>query len=278
MLKGSLDDFSLEDVFWLIDRAHNTGELKVRRPSGVGSFYFRDGQIYWARSELLRESLSSQLVRSGMVTQIQLKDAEARGVAGERLGEGLTSLGFVTGEELVTAYRERIGDVAFELLRRDLGEFEWEAQAKAEPDFSFSLGVDEVMRVASERSAELERIRQDIPSESSVLAISSGTPDDVSAITVSADQWKMLAMVNGNNTVADIGRSTQLNDLTVLRLLHGMVARGLLEVLPAETPQPIASSSMSDADREISLVDKSANGADLDPGTFSVPGPNTTSL
>src|SRR5688572_29869964 len=245
MLRGSLDDFSLEDIFWLIDRAHNTGELKVNRPSGGGSFFFRDGQIYWAESGVLRESLGNQLVRSGIVTHIQLKDAEARGVAGERLGEGLTSLGFVTGEELVSAYRERIGDVAFELLRRDMGEFDWEAQSKAEPDFSFSLSVDEVMRVASERSAELDRIRQDIPSEASILSISSGTPEDVSAITVSSDQWKMLALVNGRNSVADIGRSAELNDLSVLRLLHGMVARGLLEVLPAESgTAPAATSEM----------------------------------
>lgn len=286
MLKGSLDDFSLEDIFWLVERAHNTGELKVTRPSGMGSFYFRDGHIYWAESNLLRESLSSQLVRAGIVTQIQLKDAEARGVAGERLGEGLASLGVVTGEELTAAYRDRIGDVTFELLRQNLGEFDWEGQSKAEPDFSFSLSVEEVMRVASERFAELERIKQDIPSEMSVLAISSGTPDEVSAITVSAEQWKMLALVNGGNTVADIGRSADLNDLSVLRLLHGMVARGLLEVLPEAEPQVSASEiaaaeadpTIGESDQSISLVDNSANGAELDPGSFSVSGPNTTSL
>ena len=276
MLRGSLDDFSLGDIFWLIDRAQNTGELKVTRPSGGGSFFFRDGQIYWAESGLLRESLSIQLVRSGIVSQIQLKDAEARGVAGERLGEGLTSLGFVTGEELVSAYRDRIGDVAFELLRRNMGEFDWQAQSKAEPDFSFSLSVEEVMRVTSERVAELERIKMDIPSEASILAISSGTPDDVSAITVSAEQWKMLALVNGRNTVTDIGRIAELNDLSVLRLLHGMVARGLLEVTTAEVDT--SESAMNEADREISLVDGSANGADLDPGALSMPGPSTTTL
>ena len=278
MLRGSLDDFSLEDIFWLVDRARNTGELKITRSSGGGSFFFRDGQIYWAESTLLRESLSSQLVRAGMVSQIQLKDAEARGVAGERLGEGLTSLGFVTGEELVSAYRDRIGDVTFELLRRNMGEFDWEAQSKAEPDFSFSLSVEEVMRVTSERVAELERIRIDIPSETSVLSISSGTPEDVSAITVSAEQWKMLALVNGRNTVADIGRIAELNDLSVLRLLHGMVARGLLEVLPAEAQTETSESIRSEADREISLVDNSANGAELDPENLSMRGPSTTSL
>lgn len=272
MLKGSFDDFNLEDIFWLVDRAQNTGELRVTKPSGSGSFYFREGKVYWAESPLQREPLEHQLIRSGVVTQTQIKDAEARGVAGERLGEGLRSLGVITSEELTAAYRDRIGDVTFDLLRRDFGEFDWESQAKAEPDFAFALSVEEILGVAVERAAEMEKIKLDIPSESSILSISTGTPDEVSAITVSAEQWKMLALVNGHNTVADIGRATELNDLSVLRLLHGMVSRGLLQVLPEVAP------AESQAEDRTIRIDGSANGDNLESGAFSVPPASSTTI
>ena len=240
MLTGSLDDFSLEDILWLVDRARNTGRLNVSRPTGAGSFYFHEGLLYWAETELLRESTERHLIRSGTVTQTQLRDAGSRTLAGESLGQGLTTFGMVTAEELNGALADRMGDVAFELLRRDLGEFTWEGQTAASPDFPCSLSVDELLRRASQRLAELHSIRQAIPSEDSVLAISGGAPDDASAVTVSAEQWKMLALVNGQNSVADIGRAAELNDLSVLRLLHGMVERGLLEVAESglEAPQP----------------------------------------
>ena len=235
MLRGSLDDFFLEDIFWLVDRARNTGRLNVTRPGGSGSFYFREGRIYWAETALLRESVERHLIRSGTITQSQLRDAESRTLAGESVGQGLVTFGMVTAEELNRALLDHLADVTFELLRRDLGEFNWEAQTGASPDYPCSASVTDLLGVSSQRLEELEQIRRDIPSDTTVLAISGGAPEDASAITVSAEQWKMLALVNGHNSVADIGRATELNELSLLRLLHGMVGRGLLEVVDEGT-------------------------------------------
>ena len=275
MLKGSLDDFALEDIFWLVDRAHKTGRLNVTRPSGSGSFYFRDGRLYWAETDLLRESVTRQLIRAGLVTETQLKDAESRRLTGESLGQGLTTLGMVTPEELNRALLDRAGDVAFELVRRDLGEFDWDPAGTTHPELAFSASVEDLLRVVSERLRELDVIRRDIPSEDVVLTISGGAPEDASAITVSAEQWKMLALANGRNTVADIGRATELNDLSILRLLHGMVARGLLEVLPRD-PSGSPDGEPTAQNRTI-VIDGSA-GAEVQPGDMSVRGAPTSTF
>ena len=275
MLKGSLDDFALEDIFWLVDRAHKTGRLNVTRPSGSGSFYFRDGRLYWAETDLLRESVTRQLIRAGLVTETQLKDAESRRLTGESLGQGLTTLGMVTPEELNRALLDRAGDVAFELVRRDLGEFDWDPAGTTHPELAFSASVEDLLRVVSERLRELDVIRRDIPSEDVVLTISGGAPEDASAITVSAEQWKMLALANGRNTVADIGRATELNDLSILRLLHGMVARGLLEVLPRD---PSGSPDGEPPAQNRTIVIDGSAGAEVQPGDVSVRGAPTSTF
>ena len=275
MFKGSLDDFALEDIFSLVDRAHKTGRLNVTRPSGSGSFYFRDGRLYWAETDLLRESVTRQLIRAGLVTETQLKDAESRRLTGESLGQGLTTLGMVTPEELNRALLDRAGDVAFELVRRDLGEFDWDPAGTTHPELAFSASVEDLLRVVSGRLRELDVIRRDIPSEDVVLTISGGAPEDASAITVSAEQWKMLALANGRNTVADIGRATELNDLSILRLLHGMVARGLLEVLPRD-PSGSPDGEPTAQNRTI-VIDGSA-GAEVQPGDVSVRGAPTSTF
>ena len=271
MLRGSLDDFFLEDIFWLVDRARNTGRLSVSRPTGSGSFFFREGRIYWAETELLRESVERHLIRSGTITQTQLRDAEARTLAGESIGQGLITFGMVTADELNRALVDHIADVTFELLRRDLGEFNWEAQAGVTPDYPCSASIDDLLRVATERLEELETIRRDIPSDTAVLAISGGAPADASAITVSAEQWKMLALVNARNTVADIGRAAELNDLSVLRLLHGMVGRGLLEVVEPGNDTPMAARS---PENETIVLDETT--AASDGAALTAPGSSTT--
>ena len=234
MLRGSFDEFSLEDIFWLVDRARNTGRLIVSRPTGAAAFYFREGTLYWAETDLLRESVERHLTRAGTVTKTQLRDAESRMLAGESVAQGLTTFGMVTADELNDSLAQRMGDVAFEMLRRDRGEFTWDAQTAASPDFPCSVSVERLVHLGMERIAELNTIKQDIPSENAVLAISGGASEDASAVTVSAEQWKILSLVNGNNTVADVGQAAELNDLSILRLLHGMVGRGLLEVVSAD--------------------------------------------
>lgn len=243
---GSFDEFALEDIFWLVDRARNTGRLIVSRPTGAAAFYFRQGTLYWAETDLLRESVERHLIREGTISKTQLRDAESRTLAGESVGQGLTTFGMVTANELNASLTQRMADVVFEMQRRDQGEFTWDGQTAASPDFPCSVSVEELLRLGSERLAELNAIRQDIPSVSTVLAISGGAPEDASAITVSAEQWKILALVNGRNTVADIGREMELNDLSILRLLHGMVGRGLLEVADPGVAEDIPAARETD--------------------------------
>ena len=274
MLRGSFDDFSLEDIFWLIDRARNTGRLLVSRPTGAGAFYFREGTLYWAETDLLRESAERHLIRAGTVTKTQLLDAQSRTLAGESVGQGLTAFGMVTAEELNDSLADRMGDVTFELMRRELGEFTWDAQTAASPDFPCSVSVERLLHLGTERVAELNAIRQVIPSESTVLAISGGASEDASAVTVSAEQWKILSLINGRNTVADIGRATELNDLSILRLLDGMVRRGLLEVVDAGQTEPQVEAS-GEPDRTI-VLDEPARTAAASTTGPTAPAPSTS--
>lgn len=199
MLRGSLDDFSLEDIFCLVARAENTGELFVERPTGTGRFFFTQGRLYCAESDLMRESFAERLART---------HTEERGAV----------------------FRQMVEDTTFELLRREHGEFNWNTGAKAEPEESTSLTIDELLGAVAGRQRELDEIRTIIPSDNSVLTISSSLPDGVTEITVSREQWRLLAFVDGRRSVESIGRSTSLTDFQVLRTMHPIARRGLLEV------------------------------------------------
>ncbi|MDQ3954087.1 MAG: DUF4388 domain-containing protein [Actinomycetota bacterium] len=235
MLRGSLDDFALEDILWLIDHAHNTGELVVRRPGGSGRFFFNDGHIYCAEAEFLRESLASQLLRTAAVEQEQLEEAlKVTRNNGERLGDALLSTGALGEEKLAEAFRSRVEDASFELLRRTNGEFNWEPDVKAEPEFSMSIGIEELMASMTSRFKELDEFRKVIPSEDSVPVISTAPPTGIKEIRLSVDQWRLVGLVDGATSFEDIARRAQLGDFTVLRTLHPLAAKGLLEVFRPE--------------------------------------------
>jgi protein-tyrosine phosphatase len=231
MLRGSLDDFTLQDIFWLVARAENTGELSVVRPSGAGRVFFRGGAVYCAESELCRETVGRVLARQGSLGADELAAAEEEAEAsGRPLSEVLLSSESVTEDDLNGAFRNQIEEVAFELLRRDFGEFSWESDAKAEPDFTLELSVEEVLEASDKRVAQLERIRKVIPSDQSSFSIAPNPKPTNGGITVSVEEWQLLSLIDGRSSAADIGREAGLNDLTVLTVLHDLVSRGLLDV------------------------------------------------
>src|ERR671915_600584 len=75
MLKGTLDDFTLPDIFRLMSLAKRIGALEVQRSAGSGKVYFRDGEVYFAESSLARTPLGQKLVSSGVITETQLMKA-----------------------------------------------------------------------------------------------------------------------------------------------------------------------------------------------------------
>lgn len=235
VLRGSLDDFALEDILWLIDHAHNTGELAVRRPGGSGRLFFNDGQVYCADAEFLRESLASQLLRTAAVEQTKLEEAvKATQNEGERLGDALLSMGAIGEEKLTQTFRSRVEDASFELLRRSSGDFNWEPDVKAEPEFSLSIGVEELMASMTSRFKELDELRKVIPSEDSIPVISTAPPSGVKEIRLSVDQWRLVGLIDGATSFEALARRAQLGDFTVLRTLHPLAVKGLIEVFRPE--------------------------------------------
>src|ERR671919_1884426 len=117
MLKGSLEEFSLSDVFRLLSFTKKTGKLDVKRSAGEGVVFFRDGEVYFAQTSLRREPLGQKLIRAGHLTETQLMKAlDTHAQTGERVGEILLQEDAITEEQLIDAVRGQIEDAAFDLL------------------------------------------------------------------------------------------------------------------------------------------------------------------
>src|SRR5918999_5451813 len=101
MLRGTIDDFSLPDVFRLLSFTKKTGKLVVWRSAGDGRVFFRDGEVYFAQSSLKKEPLGQKLVRSGALSEAQLRKAlDLHATTGERVGEILLQGGAISEEQL----------------------------------------------------------------------------------------------------------------------------------------------------------------------------------
>lgn len=253
MLKGSLDDFGVEDVLWLVDRTSRTGELTIERPTVTGRLFFRDGLLYAAESEAMREPLGAQLVRTGLVASEELSRAEGRSSEASPLARTLLAAGTLHEEQLVSAYEGRLVETTFDLMRRDFGEFSWESDAKTEAEVEAAIPVGRLLELSRAKAALWDEIKSVIPSERSVLSLSTNPSRDLAAITVTAEQWRLLSLIDGKRSVDDVARRAALSDFTVLTSLHDLARRGLL-VVGETLAEPPAAAAPGPADSTLTAT------------------------
>ena len=248
MLRGTLDDFTLPDIFRLMSLSKKTGQLEVQRSAGSGKVFFREGEVYFAESTLSKEPLGQKLVRMKVVTEGQLRKAlDQHASEGTRLGQVLLDSGTVTEDDIMNAVRQQIEDAAFDLLRWELGEFVWEPGVETEPEVPIFVSVENLIMEASRRLDELEVIQRKIPSGDTVLAMAATPPQGAVEINITPNEWQILVLVNGQRTVDEIAEFTGMDQFAAMKVLYGMASAGLIEVpgredveteeLPSSEPQ-----------------------------------------
>ena len=236
MLKGTLDDFTLPDIFRLLSQSRKTGRLDVERSAGRGTVFFKDGTVYFAESTISRELIGQKLLKAQVVTDSQLMKAlDGQAEGGGRIGEILLAEGIVSQEQLETALKSQIEDAVFDLLRWDAGEFDWAPGEAVEAEVSLSVSIENLVMEGSRRLDELAIITRKIPSENSVVAMAPAPPDGAAEINITPAEWRVLVLVNGQRTVVDIAEAVGSDVFATMRTLYGLASAGLVHV-PGHVP------------------------------------------
>jgi hypothetical protein len=232
MLKGSLDDFSLFDVFGLIERSGKSGELRLSTPAGEGRIRLWHGKVSRADSAREREPVGHKLVRAGAVTEPALRFALARRTDRDvPLGEALIRARLINPEQRAAALREQIEEVVLDLFGSEPKHFVWTPEDEAHvPDVT--VEVEDLLRDVSIRLERLSAIRRQIPDNRATIALQAVPPSHPPEIKVGADQWQVLATLGGERAVADIVKGAGFDEFHVLDVLASLMDQGLIEIKP----------------------------------------------
>ncbi len=115
-LKGSLKDFSIPDLFQLLNFGKKNGTLNLTRGKARGYICFRNGEVFFATTNWKRQALGLKLLNAGIVNKAQLDEAlelQKSNARGQRLGQLLIRLEYITKEQLEVFVEEQIQDAVF---------------------------------------------------------------------------------------------------------------------------------------------------------------------
>ncbi len=126
---GRLEDLALPDILQILSLSKKTGKLTLTRREGTGVILFRKGQVIYAASDSVRDTLGNILVCNKLITESTLMaalEAQHKSPEGKLLGAILVEKGYITKEILEKSIREQIEKVIHEFFTWQQGFFKFE--------------------------------------------------------------------------------------------------------------------------------------------------------
>jgi hypothetical protein len=232
-LEGSIDAFSLPDIFSLLSMTKKTGGLHLRRAGAHGVVWLADGVLTGGTSDLGRQSLGRRIAGSGHVAD----DALAAAVdkvgqdGGLGLARSLRDAGAIDEGDLHSMVREHVADVVFDLMRWSDGDFEFVVDEANTDDVGITREVDEVVTEARRRLEIWAGIDAKVATTQTVLSLAMDPRNDPQ---LSRDEWALLALVDGRRTVGELVAMCGRGEYSVVVALAELVSRDLLRAEDSE--------------------------------------------
>ncbi len=230
-LKGNLRDFSTTQLLNLINLARKTGTLTIEGPEPA-QMAFREGKLIYANLGSSGVNLARMLHQAGKLNekQLQLIETRAGSMSDKQLGHLLIQAGHVTQSDIIQSVRHHVLDVVYRLFTWADGLFRFDANKLPSPDrITIPIDLESVIMEGSRRVKEWERLQEEIPDLDVSLRFADRPDARLRNINLTVEEWRVVSYVNPRNSIRQIARANNLNDLQIRRIIYGLLQAGLVE-------------------------------------------------
>jgi Domain of unknown function (DUF4388) len=226
-LEGSLDAFSLPDIFSLLSMTKKTGGLHLRRSEAHGVVWLSDGLISGGASDLSRLALGRRLAGCGHISDDDLAAAVAVVAGSEEIGlaRAVRDAGAIDEGELHSLVAEHVIETVFDLMRWTDGVFEFVVDEPNRDDVGVVREVEEVVTEARQRMENWTTIDERLASPDTVLSLALNPESDPE---LRRDEWALLALVDGHRGVGELVDLAGRGEYSVVMALADLVGKGLV--------------------------------------------------
>ena len=232
-LKGNLRDFTITQLLNLINLAKKTGTLVVQGPSDTAWVSFREGRLAYAELKKEENSLSTILYRANRITAAQHRTLKARanGMTDKELGLLLINANYISQQDILNSLQAYFVGVVQRLFTWVEGAFRFENDLLPPNDKIITrLALENIIIEGSRQMREWEQLQDEIPSLDMALKFTERPGANLRNVNLSVEEWRVVSYINPKNTIRQIARTNQMNDLEIRRIVYGLLQAGLVEL------------------------------------------------
>jgi len=230
-LTGNLNTVSLPDLLQLISSSKNTGMLSLMRQTQRKEIYFREGNIIYATSSNAEEELlGNLLLRLGKISQVDLDEVlKVHRSTGRMIGATIVEMGFLKKEELISCLKLQIEEIVYNLFSWKEGDFTFQEDKEPEGEqITTNLNTMNVIMEGSRKIDEVLEMQKILPKDYVALSINSNPKIKTDSLHLSFEELKVLLMVDGDKTYADLLEQSPLGEYHTSKALLKLLTRGIV--------------------------------------------------
>ncbi len=235
VLQGDVSAFRLPDVLTFLSTTRKSGTLTLKCEEKEACLFFDDGALVYAGSNQEQYRLGSILLRKKHISAENRDRIDALMQRdGGRFGELAVQEGVLTESQLRDYLKVQVSEIVYDAFVWGRGSFAF-VQETLLPQHAVTISIDlgNLIMEGARRIEEWEQCLQLLPDNMMIFRVVV-TPRD-EKITLTADEWKILFLINGVRTIDDLCHDSDDDPFHIYRVLYGLYANKLIEPLPERT-------------------------------------------
>jgi len=226
-LKGQLADVSVPDLLQQLRASGATGILTLVAGGARKALYLKEGKVVFASSNLPNDRLGEILLREGKIT-VEEYDASIKAITkGKRQGKALIEMGALGPKDLWEGVQFQVKEIVYSIFNWDEGQFHFEESTLPEKErITVALDVRDLLLAGLRRVDASGRLQARYPEGEALLERVEGED----AGDLESYEEHVLALVDGERSVLDISRESEIGDNETLKVLYALLCTGALRV------------------------------------------------
>ena len=233
-LSGNLKTVSFPDILQLLATGKKTGTLECRTSTRQKEVSFKDGNIIFASSVNSSEDLlGNMLLKKGKISKTDLERAiMLHKQTGRQVGTTLIDMNLFTKEEIAECLKLQIEEIVYNLFSWKEGDFIFhEGAAPRNTQFLIELNTMNVIMEGTRRIDEWMEIQKVLPEDDALLNIVASPKVNREELTISMDEFRMLALINGERTLPELTNMSSMGEFVSCRAIYRLMTGKLVEAV-----------------------------------------------
>lgn len=225
----------LPEILVTIHRYKAPGIIDCRRGNEQKEIYLDRGQIIFATSNQVRDSLGDKLLREGKITQEQYEESVRRLLStGKRQGTILTEMNVIESEKLFAALREQILDVVWSVFAWDAGSVSFTPGRHKQQEFvKIDIPIPQAILQGVRRLPDPKPLVTRLGTKATILV---RTDKELEDLQLDENEARLLDACDGTRALVDLISIGPLSAANNAKILYAFIALHLIE---AKAPERI---------------------------------------